>query len=365
MKPLGRWGWVVLTALLVGCSGGGDESESDPADAMDASDISDASDASDDTTGSAIFLDASSDCPQAGHFLDVARMENYIDYNMDGQTNAEAFNNTDLVPSIEVNCDNEKVNVMSNGVINYDYVIGGGANPAPQVNEQTFTFPKYPEFASEKSDVPLMGLVAVMINGIQIFGPNELLSDNGADPYLHGLLGYCNGHVHVYHAHAFPECFYGYETLSGAETLLEEGRPGQVLGYAMDGFPILAPYECVDSTCTQVLPVESGWEYDTEASWSIDALGVTASGDCLIDDANGYADNYAWGCNTFAGHADTSAMLYADECNGRTRPDGSYAYYATRSFPYFVGCYRGTPETTGGPGGPGGNGSGPGSPDNG
>ena len=168
----------------------------------------------------------------------------------------------------------------------------------------------------------------------------------------------------MYHAHAFPECFYNHETLTGAQTLLEDGLAGQVLGYAMDGFPILAPYECVDTNCSEVLPVESGWEYDTSATWSIDALGVTASGDCAIDDENGYADNYAWGCNSFVGPADTDSTLYADECNGRTRPDGSYVYYATRSFPYFVGCYRGTPETTRGPGGPGGNGPGAGGPGN-
>ena len=348
--------WIIMfllsTAVFVGCSGDGESSETDPADA------SDASDASEPDMGGAVFLEPNENCPQAGHFLDVGLAENYIDYNGDGETNAQRFDNPDIVPSIEVSCGNQNVNVTSNGVINYDYVIGGGANPSPEVNEQTFTFPKNPEWADENTDLPLMGLVAVLINGVQIFGPNELLSDNGADPYLHGLLGYCNGHVHVYHTHAFPECFYGYPTLGGAETLLVEGHPGQVLGYALDGFPILAPYECADAECSAVLPVESGWEYDEAATWTIDSNGVTASGDCLIDDAGGYADNYAWGCNVFADTSDTAQTLYADECNGRTRPDGSYAYYATRTFPYYLGCYRGTPIAGGGPGGPGGPGGG-------
>ena len=113
--------------------------------------------------------------------------------------------------------------MSSNGVINYDYVIGGGNNPSPQVNEQEFVFPKAPELADEPSSIPQAGLVAVLINGVQIYGPNEALADNGADPYLHGLLGYCGGHVHVYHTHSFPECFYAYETLSGDARLLEEG----------------------------------------------------------------------------------------------------------------------------------------------
>ena len=29
-----------------------------------------------------------------------------------------------------------------------------------------------------------------------------------------------------------------------------------------------------------------------------------------------------------------------------TRPDGSYAYYATDEFPYFIACYHGTPDTS-------------------
>jgi hypothetical protein len=302
-----------------------------------------------------VFLEASAGCPQAGHFLAPGLDENYIDYDGDGQTNADNWNNSELTPTISVECTNQNVEITSNGVVNYDYVIGGGGNPSPVANEQTFRFPKSPEIASENTALPLAGLIGLLINGVQIYGPNEALGDDGADPFLHGLLGYCNGHVHVYHGHAIPECFYDYPTLSGGTSLLAAGQPGQVIGYALDGFPIVAPYECVDADCAEVLPVQSGWVYDTSANWEIDAMGVSSSGDCLIDDADGYADNYVWGCNTFEGPADTDSVLYADECNGRTRLDGSYVYYATREFPYFTGCFRGTAQVSG----PGGDGNGP------
>ena len=336
---------------------------SDVSDATDASDTTYSLDLSDPSDGTAVFLRGTNDCPQIGYFLDAGQSANYVDYNGDGQTNAEYFDDTSIVPTIDVSCDSESITVSSNGVINFDYVIGGGNNPSPQVNDQDFVFPRNPAIANATSDLPFMGLVAVMINGVQIFGPNELLSDNGADPYLHGLLGYCGGHVHTYHAHSFPECFYAYETLSDDETyLLEEGLPGQVLGYAMDGFPILAPYECVDATCSAVLPVASAWDYDESALWTIDARGVSLSGDCLTDDEGGYSDNYAWDCNVYAAKSDTDAVLYADECNGRERPDGTYAYYATRTFPYYLGCYTGTASSSSGPGGgsgpSGGNGNG-------
>ena len=40
------------------------------------------------------------------------------------------------------------------------------------------------------------------------------------------------------------------------------------------GFPILAPYECVDAACSAVLPVASAWDYDESALWTIDAQAV-------------------------------------------------------------------------------------------
>ena len=53
---------------------------------------------------------------------------------------------------------------------------------------------------------------------------------------------------------------------------------------------------------------------------------------------------------------DTAEALYADECNGRTQADGSYAYYATKDFPYFLGCFKGTATTAGAGANNGGNG---------
>ena len=303
-----------------------------------------------------VYLEAREDCPQAGGFFNVANPDNFIDYNGDGQSNAEIFGDEDLSPTLSVSCSGDEVSVTSNGVVNYDYspidpdgvggYIGDAQSRAPDVNEQTFTFPSSPEVASSPSALPTEGTVAVLSNGIQIYGPNEALVDKGADPVPHGLLDYCNGHVNVYHHHGHPACFFSYPTLGGASSLLQEGVAGQVVGYALDGFPIYAPYACSDEACSSVLEVKSSWDYDTSATWTIDSNGL--SGDCATDDAGGYSDNYAWSCNVFTAQKDdTAEHLYADECNGRTQPDGSYAYYATKDFPYFLGCFKGTATNAG------------------
>ena len=36
-------------------------------------------------------------------------------------------------------------------------------------------------------------------------------------------------------------------------------------------------------------------------------------------------------------------VFSAASLNGRTRPTGEYVYHATDTFPYLLGCYRGTP----------------------
>jgi hypothetical protein len=48
--------------------------------------------------------------------------------------------------------------------------------------------------------------------------------------------------------------------------------------------------------------------------------------------------------NTATGNQWTCAER--DVCNGRTMPDGSYAYVATTEFPYLVGCWGPGPLQT-------------------
>ena len=48
--------------------------------------------------------------------------------------------------------------------------------------------------------------------------------------------------------------------------------------------------------------------------------------------------------NAYSFKASTSTTVL-DECNGRIQPDGTYGYHATLTFPYIVGCLKGTPKT--------------------
>ena len=129
--------------------------------------------------------------------------------------------------------------------------------------------------------------------------------------------------MEAYHFHSFPECFFNQKTLGGTNTFLPAKTPGVVLGYAFDGFPILAPYEycasSTDATCVNgIREIVSAYKYNGTGAYSTED---------------------AFGTNSYQAGYDGSTL---DVCNGKSDSSGNYAYYATRRFPYYLGCYHGT-----------------------
>jgi len=276
-----------------------------------------------DPTDSTDPTDPTGSCTQAADFMDVTGTSAGSQY---------------AAPTLAASCTDTTVVVASNGIPNFSF---DQVTPN-MLTTQNFQweFPRYPEKAAQVSAIPLGGASAIAVNGLPIFGPTEAPNDGYRDPILDELLDYCNGHTApggVYHFHARPDCLF----------TDMEGNTSLVLGYAFDGFPILAPYICEDDACTSVKKVQS--------SWQPIAAQFDAGGQPLYTNT----DEGSWDIFEYiAGSGDL------DACNGRDLPDGSYAYYATDTFPYTMGCYTGTPTANGrgGGGGPGGGGPGGGPP---
>lgn len=87
----------------------------------------------------------------------------------------------------------------------------------------------------------------------------------------------------------------------------------RIARYALDGFPLMAPYECTDDDCSELKKLESSYVQISDPT-----LGNSW-------DAHEYIE----------GHGDL------DACNGKFGDDGQYRYYATDTFSYFIGCYKG------------------------
>lgn len=128
------------------------------------------------------------------------------------------------------------------------------------------------------------GSIGILANGVELFAP---LDERNRDAVVYETQDQCDGHpqqTSVYHYHAIPSCIR--DAATGAST---------VVGFALDGFPIVV-------------------ERDAQ------------------------------------GNLPTNADL--DRCHGRTSAitlDGTtierYHYSVTYEFPYFIGCFAGTPVT--------------------
>ena len=151
------------------------------------------------------------------------------------------------------------------------------------ITTQSFsiTLPVTGTVAAEPTCLP-MGAVGITTNGVYLFAS---LDAKNRDAVAYETQDECDGHPEQsgsYHYHSAPSCLL--DTATGSST---------VIGYAFDGFPIV-----VERDASGTLP--------------------------------------------------TNADL--DECHGRTStieldgaPVETYHYSATLEFPYFIGCYRGTP----------------------
>ena len=234
-------------------------------------------------------------------------------------------------PLLRAYCDADYLNIESNGIIGYQFVPMTPNALRAQTN--AWQVPLVPEFSDTLTTIPLLGVVAVAINGIPIYGANEAaIPDNFGDPVYNAIVDFCKGHTGPqgdYHYHALvQECL--------AQAALE-GVPSPIIGYALDGFPIYGPNGCLDAACTQVATFSSSWQQTGDPS------------------------ELAWERHAFTPSSDPTKL---DQCNGRIGPDGRYGYYATATFPYTIGCYHGVPgpSVVNGGGGGGGGGGGTGIP---
>lgn len=164
----------------------------------------------------------------------------------------------------------------------------------------TWRLPRNPTAASKPSCAS-MGPIGVLKDGVLLY---NALDGEGRDAAAHEVLDACGGHPDQsssYHHHDVPPC------------LLKRAPNGRstLVGYALDGYGIY-----VVKSATGALPTNHA-----------------------LDACHGTTSKVRW--------------------NGKLQR--VYHYVATLEYPYTVGCFHGTPISTGHAGGPGGRG-GPGGP---
>jgi hypothetical protein len=208
--------------------------------------------------------------------------------------------NADLPdPEVAATCDGDTVTITSNGIPDYTYIESSPGTP--EAVDLDFTIPATPTEAAETTAIPYGGAAAVAINGVPIYGPTEATGGDVRSLPEQALseCGSHNGptgfHIHLFGTSETTDCMYTPE---------EAAAEPQLLGFALDGYPIYTGND----------QYTSSWQLTDESQFASD---------------------------TWAAHSYVEGSGDLDECNGLVGEDGSYAYYTTDEFPYVLGCYRG------------------------
>ena len=244
--------------------------------------------------------------------------------------------------SLTVEYTNEFAIVKSNGIPNHDYESGLGCCAAEV--EYEWKIPLNPELASTITQAPERGAIAISVNGVPFFGPEE--GPGGDAVALHFeyfvedrqpiVLGLCGAHSAgtQFHYHFDGNCVHWHPEKEEKDwkdwdmAFLKTNEASPVIGFAFDGYPIYGPYG-IDSN---------------------NVLKEMTSSYRLKNGENGYGGIDDW--EYVQGLGDL------DECNGITSTVNEldkviYHYHASRisgsgeiGFPYFILCYSGIPETS-------------------
>ena len=193
-------------------------------------------------------------------------------------------------PKLNVECNEEYLIINSNGIPTFEFI----SITPNELKEQNHNWqiPLFPKLTNQSIEIPLLGPIAIAIDGLPFYGPNEGPPQGYGDPFLDQILDSCNGHTAPqgdYHYHSTPDC------------IIKNNPNIHIIGYSMDGFEILAPN----------INIKSSWQKSSNArpAWEAHEF-IEGSGDL-------------------------------DKCNGRIDKDGKYRYYSTFTFPYIIGCYSG------------------------
>lgn len=198
-------------------------------------------------------------------------------------------------------CGGDTANFNSSGLPNQSHALMEGITASnqqfPIIHNHQTSIPLSPKM-SGKTRATVAGPIGVAVNGISLFnpdtqGPNQSSTGRPPNTYDIGELDECGGHAgrgDDYHYHIAPKCLI--DEL-GRDHVENKKRP---IGYAMDGYPILAlgwfenanDIEAKLDECRGIYDEEDNYFYNVKHSAKYDIL------DCFVGtEARGFGkDNW-------------------------------------------------------------------------
>lgn len=266
------------------------------------------------------------------------RSANCADYaNQYQSTVTDVNNRVDFKGDLNISVANGKCVFKTNAIPNHNFNDGSRSFPN-NVSEQndSFEVTTTPAKASSVTPLSLQTDNALLLNGVKVdilaagcFGVEDGKTgcNNMSTPWRYDPMFSANGfrvdshNAHTqadgtYHYHGTPNAFYDQT---------DSSKVSPIIGFAADGFPIYGPY--IDDNGS-IRKATSSYRLKTGSR-----PGGSGSPGGNYDGS--FRDDYEF--------VDGSGDL--DQCNGMT-VNGVYGYYITDDFPYVIGCFSGTPDTS-------------------
>ena len=236
------------------------------------------------------------------------------------------------LPQVSITDDGQYRYIRSNGIPGHE--TGAFPNPgnphAIESQRHNYRMPMQPKLAGRTTELGLSPF-GVALNGVP-FDPGAAefwQCDRDSGWQFEALSGVIPLGLDKHNAHVQPSGAYHYHGLPTALLANQASdRHSQIIGYAADGFPVYARYGHADSQET-IRELRSSYRIKE---------GERSGGP-----GGSYDGTFVQDYEFIAGLGDL------DECNGRETktpdyPDGTYAYFLTKTYPVIPRCLKGTPD---------------------
>jgi hypothetical protein len=225
----------------------------------------------------------------------------------------------------------------TNAIPNHDFNDGARSfvNPT-QAQTITYRIPRAPAIAGAPTALSLRTDNAIFLNGVKLdllaagcfgVGDGKIGCFNMGVPFRYDpMAASADFGTDSHNAHTQPDGTYHYHGNPNALFADDPATPSPVIGFAADGFPIHGSYFKDGDTvrkATSSYQLKSG---DRAPIGDVDPGG--AHDGTFVDDYD-----YAAGSGNL------------DACNGMSI-GGHYGYYVTDTYPWVLGCFRGTPNAS-------------------
>jgi len=267
----------------------------------------------------------------------VNRSANCADYAASYESQVlDVNNNRSFSGSLQIDVGDNSCTFTTNAIPNHDLNDGDASFPNDVAAQNVqYVVSVTPAIADASTPLSLTMDNAILLNGVKVdilaagcfgVGDGRVGCNNPEQPWRFDPLFAANGfRVDSHNAHTQPDGTYHYHGVPNALFHDSPTMVSAVVGFAADGFPIFGSY--FD---------DAGVVRKARSSYRLKTVDrPTGDGNPGGTPDGAYRDDYE--------HIDGLGDL--DECNGMI-VNGDYGYYMTDEYPYVLGCFSGTPDSS-------------------